>query len=125
VVFASDVGGIEFVAGSTLTLTARFSDGTTATGIATVAFPFSAPPSLGLIYSGKLRDRVGQGNVAFSADGALDGTLTATLSATGGRTITRLSLQSTGPGLWDTDSNTGYWALGAALTLDGALLNNV
>jgi hypothetical protein len=124
VVFASDLGGTEFVTGATLTLTARFSDGTTVTGITTVSSAFSAPPALSLIYNGTLRDRVGQGNTALAADGALDGTLTATLSASGGRTVTGLSLQSTGPGLWDTDGGTGYWALGVALTVDGALLND-
>ena len=80
--------------------------------------------ALNLAYNGKLRDRVGQGNTALAADGALDGTLTATLSASGGRTVTRLMLQSTGPGTWDTDGGTGYWALGVATTLNGTLLNN-
>src|SRR5438270_5370845 len=36
--------------------------------------------TLSLAYNGKLRDRVGQGNTALGADGAMDGTLTATLS---------------------------------------------
>src|SRR5438876_350275 len=36
--------------------------------------------TLSLAYNGKLRDRVGQGNTALGADGALDGTLTATRS---------------------------------------------
>src|SRR5439155_250849 len=45
-------------------------------------------------------------------------------SGGGGRTVTRLTLQSTGPGTWDTDAGSAYWALGAAATLDGALLNN-
>jgi hypothetical protein len=35
VLFASDLGDIEFVSGNTLTVTARFSDGTTATAAAT------------------------------------------------------------------------------------------
>jgi hypothetical protein len=54
----------------------------------------------------------------------LDGTLTTTLSANGARTVTRLTLQSTGPGTWDTDGGTAYWALGVAATLNGTLLNN-
>src|SRR5260370_13998244 len=54
----------------------------------------------------------------------LDGTLTATLSGSGGRTVTALTLQSTGPGTWDTDGGSAYWALGVAATLDGVLLNN-
>jgi len=80
--------------------------------------------SLTLSYNGKLRDRVGQGNTALGPDGALDGTLTATLGASGGRTITALQLQSTGPGVWDTGAGTIYWALGVAATLDGPLLND-
>jgi subtilisin family serine protease len=127
VLFASDFGGIEFVSGATLTLTATFSDGTTAAATTTVgAAPPSSPSAaaLSLTYNGRLRDRVGQGNTALTADGALDGTLTATLSAAGGRTVTGLTLQSTGPGTWDTDGGTQSWALGVATTLDGPLLNN-
>jgi len=79
--------------------------------------------SLTVTYNGKLRDRVGQGNTALAADGALDGTLTATLSASGGRTVTGLQLQSSAPGTWDTTSGTEYWVLGVASSLDGGLLN--
>jgi len=82
-----------------------------------------APASLTLAYNGKLRDRVGQGDTALGADGALDGTLTVTLSATGGRTVTALRLDSTGPGTWDTTGGNVWWLLAAAPTLDGALLN--
>jgi hypothetical protein len=129
VLFASDAGGVEFVAGATLTLTATFSDGTTATATTTVAAAPSSPslPSsaaLSLTYNGKLRDRVGQGNTALAADGAPDGTLTVTLSGSGVRTVTALTLQSTGPGTWDTDGGSAYWALGVAAGLDGALLNS-
>ena len=84
----------------------------------------SGTATLTLTYNGKVRDRVGQNNLALAADGALDGVLTATLSASGGRTVTGLQLQSTGPGTWDTDGSNWYWALGVATTLDGALLNN-
>src|SRR5204863_225474 len=108
--------------GATLTVTAAFSDGTSTSASTTVAA--LGTPSLNLSYNGKLRDRVSQGNLALTPDGAMDGTLTATLSATGGRTVTRLTLQSTGPGTWDTDSSTGYWVLGAAQTVDTGLLNN-
>jgi hypothetical protein len=120
VLFGSDYRGIEFAAGATLTVRATFSDGTTATATTTV----QAPPALSVQYNGKLRDRVGQGHTALAADGAMDGTLTVTLSATGGRTITGLRLESTGPGTWDTNSATTFWALAVAATVDGALLNN-
>ena len=94
----------------------------TLTGGFTVASA-AAPATLSLVYNGKVRDRVGQGNTALGADGAMDGTLTATLSASGGRTITALRLDSSAPGNWDTSSGTAYWALGVATSLDGVLLN--
>src|SRR4029450_6467830 len=119
VIFASDAQGIEFLPGRTLTLVATFSDGSTGTAVTTV----STPATLTLAFNGQLRDRVGQGNVAVGADGALDGTLTATLSAPGGRTVTGLRLDSSAPGTWDTTSESIFWALGAATTLDGPLLN--
>ena len=108
-------------AGVTLTLTATFSDGTTATAV-TVRQPDQA--SLALSYDSKVRDRVSQGNRGLGADGALDGTLKVWLSAPGGRTITRLQLQSSAPGTWDTDNTTSAWVLGVATTLDSALLND-
>src|SRR2546426_409807 len=108
VLFASDYGGIEFAPGVTLTLAATFSDGTSATATMTVA----SSAALNLAYNGKLRDRVGQGNTALAADGALDGTLTATLSASGGRAGTRLMLQSTRAGAGGTSNGNGDWGLG-------------
>src|SRR3989475_7656805 len=81
------------------------------------------PPALSLAFLGKLRDKVGQGNSAFSADGALDGSFRVTVQ--GGvwpRTVTRLELRSSG-GVWDTDAATAHWALGASASLDGALHN--
>jgi len=66
---------------------------------------------------------VGQGNTALGPDGAPDGTLTVTLSAPGGRTVTALRLDSNAPGTWDTSSDTGFFALAVAPSLDGALLN--
>jgi hypothetical protein len=119
VVFASDYQNLEFVPGRTLTLTATFSDGSTATATTLVA----APLTLTLAYNGKLRDRVGQDNTALAPDGALDATLTATLRASGGRTITALRLDSDAPGTWDTSSATPFWALAVAPSLDGALMN--
>jgi len=123
--FAADYADIEFVPGTTLTLTATFSDATTATTVTVAsAVATTDPPSLVFNYIGKLRDHVGPGSIGLGADGALDGTLTATLRAEGGRTITRLQLQSSAPGTWDTDSVTSAWVLGVATTLDGTLLNH-
>src|SRR5439155_59409 len=119
--FAAELAGTELAAGVTLTLTATFSDGTTATAV-TVRPPDQ--PSLAVSYNGKVRDRVGQGNLGLGADGALDGTFAVWLSAPGGRTITRLRLRSSAPGTWDTDSTTSAWVLGVATTLDKALLND-
>src|SRR5207244_1771900 len=56
--------------------------------------------------------------------GALDGTMTATLSASGGRTVTALMLQSTGPGHWHTGASRVSWVLGVASTLDAPLIND-
>src|SRR5207245_5205920 len=89
----------------------------------TVGLP---PATISLAFLGKLRDKVGQGNSSLTADGALDGTFQVTLQAvTGARTVTRLELSqaSAGGGVWDTDPATANWALGAAASLDGALLN--
>ena len=117
VVFASESKSTKFAPGTTLTLTATFSDGTTATATARIE-------GLTVTYNGKLRDRVGRGNTARTADGAADGTLTMRLYASGGRTVTSLTLESTSGGTWDTNATTGYWVLGAATTLDGALVNS-
>src|SRR5439155_392175 len=82
------------------------------------------PPTLGLAFLGKLRDKVGQGNGAFSADGALDGSFRVTVGAgSGARTVPRLELRRASGGVWDTAPPTANWALGAAASLDGALLN--
>jgi hypothetical protein len=117
VIFAADYQASEFLPGRTLTLTATFADGSTATAVTTV------PATLTLAYNGKLRDRVGQGDTALAPDGTLDGTLTATLSAPGGRTVTGLRLDSDAPGIWETTGGNAWWILGVATTLDGALLN--
>jgi hypothetical protein len=124
VVFASDYQGKEFLPGRTLTMTVTFTDGSTATAVTTVAAAAApAPATLTLVYNGKLRDRVGQGNTALGPDGALDGTLTATLSAAGGRMVTGLRLDSDAPGTWDTSNGSVYWVLAVAPTADGAVLN--
>jgi hypothetical protein len=123
VVFAADYLGGEFLPGNTLTVTATFSDGSTAT--ASTIVPGTA--TLAVAYNGKVRDRVGQGETALAPDGALDAALTVTLSGSGGRTVTGLQLNSnwaSWPGTWRTSSSgTGNWVLAAAATLDGLLLN--
>jgi len=99
------------------------SGGQTATRVA--GFTVSPPPPLGLVFLGKLRDKVGANPTTYSADGALDGTFRMTLqSGNGARTLTRLELRRNGGGgTWDTDAATSFWALGVAAALDGALLN--
>ena len=86
--------------------------------------PGRLPASIALSFNGQIRDRVGEGETALSADGAMDGTFTVTLSAgSGNRTVTRLDLARAGVGNWDTQPNNGFWVLGAASTLDAALFN--
>ena len=77
-----------------------------------------------LVYNGRLRDRVGQGDAARAGDGAPDGTLTLALNAPGGRTITAMQLSNGIGGTWDTTSPNAAWLLGVATSLDGSLLNN-
>ena len=93
----------------------------------TIADNDVAPPataSIALSFNGQIRDRVGGGETALSADGQMDGTFTVTLSAgSGNRTVTRLDLARAGEGNWDTQPNNGFWVLGAASTLDAALFN--
>src|SRR5207245_8228468 len=133
-----------FASGTAVTLTASPAVGSTFTGwsgggcsgtgtctvtlstATTVTAPFAAaPPTLSLAFLGKLRDKVGQGSAAFSADGALDGSFRVTLGpGSAARTVTRLELRHPASGgTWDTDSATVPWALGTAASLDGALLN--
>jgi hypothetical protein len=122
-IFASDTSNNLFAAGSGFTLTVVFADGTTATAAFTIPTPPSA--NIALNYSGKLRDRVGQGETALTGDGSLDGTFTVTLQAgSGNRTVTSLDLRRSGNiGVWDTIPNNYYWVLGAASSVDGPLLN--
>src|SRR5207249_8670541 len=92
----------------------------------TATFAPTFAPAISLAFLGTLRDKVGQGNSALSADSALDGTFRVTLGAgSGARTVTQLELRQTasGGGVWDTDPATANWALGAAASLDAALLN--
>ena len=127
-IFAADAasGSGYFTAGSVFTLSAAFSDGSAASASTTIqtAPPPPPAPTLALSFDGKLRDRVGRGNLALSADGSLDATFTVVLQAgSGDRTITRLTLtRSSNSGTWNTDNDT-KWALGAAGALDAALVN--
>src|SRR5207245_5343646 len=89
-------------------------------------FAVAPPPAtMSLAFLGKLRDKVGQGSAAFSADGALDGSFRVTLGpGSDARRVTRRELRHPASGgTWDTDSATVPWALGTAASLDGALLN--
>jgi hypothetical protein len=127
IVFASDTANNLFAAGSSFTLTVAFSDGTMATANTTISSstPPPNPVSITLGYLGKIRDRVGQGETALSADGALDGTFSVTvITGSGNRTVTSLDLRRSGnTGIWDTISNNYYWVLGTASSLDALLLN--
>ena len=82
-------------------------------------------PTISLGFDGKLRDRVGQAELAPSPDGQLDGVFTVTLNAgSGNRTVSSMRLNRAGPvGVWDTQSVNGFWTLGAANGLDTTLLN--
>src|SRR2546425_6207989 len=54
------------------------------------------PPTLGLAFLGKLRDKVGQGNGGFSADRARDRSFRATIQAgSGARTVRPRRLRPT------------------------------
>src|SRR5439155_9283102 len=81
----------------------------------TATFAPTFAPAISLAFLGTLRDKVGQGNSALSADSALDGTFRVTLGAgSGARTVTRLELRQTASRCRgrDTDPATAKWALG-------------
>ena len=120
-IFAADLQNRMFTSGSAFVLTASFADGTTAA--ARVIIP-SANVAPTLAYNGPLRDRVRQENNSQAADGHLDPTFTVTF-VTGGsaRTVTSLRLDSSNGGVWDTDSASGFWTLGAATNFDAPLYN--
>ena len=109
----------------TLSSSASYNVGSPSAATVTIADNDVAPPaSIALSFNGQIRDRVGEGETALSADGQMDGTFTVTLSAgSGNRTVTRLDLARAGQGNWDTQPNNGFWVLGAASTLDAALFN--
>jgi Galactose oxidase-like, Early set domain/Calx-beta domain len=110
----------------TLGSSVSYNVGSPSAATVTIADNDAAPPaSITLSFNGQIRDRVGQGETALSADGQMDGTFTVTLSTgSGNRTVTRLDLtRSNQSGIWDTQPNNGFWVLGAASTFDAALLN--
>ena len=93
-------------------------------GSETGSFAVTLSDALTLTWTGQIRDRVGGGELALAPDGALDGTVTVTLTGPA-RTVQQLVLRATGgiDGFWDTIPSNGYWVMGAAATLDAALLN--
>ena len=109
----------------TLSSSASYNVGSPSAATVTIADnDVASAASIALSFNGQIRDRVGGGETALSADGAMDGTFTVTLSAgSGNRTVTRLDLARAGEGNWDTQPNNGFWVLGAASTLDAALFN--
>jgi hypothetical protein len=83
-----------------------------------------AVATMSVTFLGKVRDKVEAGSAAFNADGALDATFQVSVAAgSGPRTVTRLELRRSAGGAWDTDAATAHWALGAAASLEGTLLN--
>jgi Tol biopolymer transport system component len=93
-----------------------------------VATPSPSPtPSITLVFSGKLRDRVGIGDAAVSSDGLTDGTFTIALGEGNiARRITKLELKvtgSTGSG-WDTIPTNSSYSLGLSQGLDNTLFNS-
>ena len=110
----------------TLSSSASYNVGSQSAATVTIADnDVASAASIALSFNGQIRDRVGGGETALSADGQMDGTFTVTLSAgSGNRTVTRLDLaRGVDQGNWDTQPNNGFWVLGAASTLDAALFN--
>src|SRR5207248_2314139 len=87
-------------------------------------FTVNVPTAVTLSYDGKLRDKVGGGDMWLGGDGSLDATMTLKLSAPAGKTITALQLQNGIGGLWDTTAPNSSWLIGVAGSLDGAMLND-
>ena len=87
-------------------------------------FTVNVPTAVTLSYDGKLRDKVGGGDMWLGGDGSLDATMTLRLSAPAGKTITALQLQNGIGGLWDPTAPNSSWLIGVAGSLDGAMLND-
>src|SRR5262249_52855805 len=120
IVFAADYQGGEFSPGRTLTLTATFSDGSTASASTVVP---GGPAALTLACNSKVRDRVAPGESAPGPAGAPAGTLTAPLFFFSGRpppTPPLFPYTTLFRSVWRTSSpGTGNWVLGVATSLDG------
>ncbi|HEY7169096.1 MAG TPA: Calx-beta domain-containing protein, partial [Candidatus Binatia bacterium] len=83
---------------------------------------FSAP--IALSFNGFTFDRVRQSNASQAPDGRPDAMFTVSFPNSGStRTVTSLRLDGANGGIWDTDSATMFWTLGAAPSLGGALYN--
>ena len=116
-------GGVLFMNGLPVSGTYSILMNPTGTNTGSMALSLRYIMNVTVGYSGKLRDRVGAGNTSLTPDGSLDGTFSVALPLeSDNRTVTALDLR--GPGIWDTLPSNGYWALGAASTLDSALYNN-
>jgi hypothetical protein len=109
----------------TLSANVNYSVGSPNTATVTIADnDVPVTPTISLSFDGQLRDKVGQADNSRLPDGQMDGTFTVTLNpGSGNRTVTALKLTNNAGGTWDTTSPNQFWTLGAALTLNGALLN--
>lgn len=82
------------------------------------------PAKIDVVYEGKVRDRVSKADAGVSSDGELDATFTVTLRAgSGARQVTSIELNRGDGNDWDTTPGNAQWLVGAAVTLDGPLLN--
>jgi hypothetical protein len=119
-IFAADYLNAMYLNGVMFTVTANFSDGTSASASTVIG----VKPTLSLAFDGQIRDRVGQAEFAAFSDGLLDGVFTVSLNAgSGNRTLTRLFLTNVPGGIWDTQPSDTFWTLGVAAGFDTALLN--
>jgi len=84
----------------------------------------NVPTAVTLTFDGRLRDKVGGGDMWLGADGSLDATMTLRVSAPGGKTITALQLTNGIGGVWDTVAPNSSWLIGVAGSLDGPMLND-
>jgi hypothetical protein len=80
------------------------------------------PPVPLLAYLGKVADKVGTGNDAFTADGVNDAVLTVTFPKAGKR-LAGVHLRSGERGVWDHATGTPWWALGVAATPQAPLVD--